>query len=82
MARYFLHLIDSTDILLDPEGVEMTPDAIPGLALAAARDCMAGDIRSGRLDLHYRIEVVDEGGECVHSLRFADAVTIRGALPS
>ncbi|HEY0627559.1 MAG TPA: hypothetical protein VGD10_12645 [Allosphingosinicella sp.] len=43
MPRYYLHLRDGTDEVLDPEGLEMPPDAVPGIALAAARDCMAED---------------------------------------
>ena len=76
MPRYFMHLIDSTDILLDPEGMEMLAEAIPAKALFAARDCMAGDVKDGRLDLHYRIEVLKESGELVHTLPFSEAVEI------
>jgi hypothetical protein len=76
MSRYFFHLIDSIDKILDPEGAELTPDAIVGVALVQARDCMAADVKNGRLDLHYRIDVHDERGELVHSLAFADAVEI------
>lgn len=76
MPRYFLHLKDSIEVVLDPEGVEMRVEAIPGVALAAARDCMSGDVKAGRLDLRYRIDVHDEDGERVHSLSFADALEI------
>ncbi len=76
MPRYFLHLKDSIEVVLDAEGVEMPSHAIPGVALASARDCMAGDVKSGRLDLRYRIDVHDEGGERVPSLPFADAVEV------
>ena len=51
MPRYFLHLRDSTDEVLDPEEVEIPADAIAGVALLQARDCMAGDVKGGRLDL-------------------------------
>ena len=76
MARYFLHLRDGSDETLDPEGHELPEEAIAPTALAAARDCMAGDVKKGRLDLRYRIDVEDEEGRIVHSLPFADAVTI------
>jgi hypothetical protein len=46
------------------------------MALRSARDCMAGDIKSGQLDLRYRIDVHDERGALVHRLRFADAVRV------
>ncbi len=39
---------------------------------------MSEDVKSGRLDLHYRIDVHDESGELVHSLAFADALQIVG----
>ena len=76
MPRYFMHLRDSTDEVLDPEGIEMPPEAVPGAALMAARDCIAGDVKIGRLDLRYRIDVHAEDGAIVHTLSFADAVEI------
>jgi hypothetical protein len=79
MPRYFMHLIDSADILLDPDGIEMSAEAVPANALWAARDCMAGDVMNGRLDLQYRIEVQDKRGQVVHCLEFADALDIDGA---
>ena len=77
-SRYYFHLVDSIDLTLDPDGIEMTADAVAGVALVQARDCMAGDVKNGRLDLNYRIEVHDEDGKLVHSLPFADALEITG----
>ena len=76
MTRYFLHLKDSTDEILDPDGIELPADAIPDAALRSARDCIAGDVKNGRIDLHYRIEVFSEDGELVHTLPFSDAVEV------
>jgi hypothetical protein len=76
MPRYFLHLKDSTDEILDPDGVEMPADALPAAALKSARDCIAGDVQDGRIDLHYRIEIFDELGTLVHRLPFSDAVEV------
>jgi hypothetical protein len=76
MARYFLHLRDGTDEILDPEGLELASDAISATTLRCARDCIAGDVRGGKVDLHFRIDVHDELGEVVHTLPFADAVEI------
>jgi hypothetical protein len=76
MPRYFFHLRDGADVLLDPEGVEMPADAIVGAALLQARDCIAGDVRHGRIDLHSRIDVHAEDGELVHSLAFVDALQL------
>lgn len=76
MPRYFLHLKDNTDEVLDPDGTEMPAEAVSAAALRSARDCIAGDIKDGRIDLHYRIEVVSESGELVHTLPFSDAVEV------
>lgn len=76
MPRYFLHLIDHTDMTLGPEGTEMPAEAVAAKALWSARDCMAGDVKDGRLDLRYRIDVHDEVGELVHTLPFKHAVNV------
>ena len=76
MRRYFLHLRDGTDEVLDPDGHMLAGDAVAGAALLSARDCMAGDVQAGRLDLRYRIDVEDDGGAIVHSVGFADALEI------
>jgi hypothetical protein len=71
-----MHLVDGVDVLLDPDGIEVPYEAIVQKALASARDCIAGDVREGRFDLRYRINVHDEDDQVVHSLSFADAVEI------
>lgn len=76
MPRYFMHLRDSIDEVLDPEGTILPTEAIVGAALLAARDCIAEDVKGGRIDLHYRIDVHAESGEIVHTLPFADAIEI------
>ena len=78
MARYFLHLRDHSEEILDPEGVELADlGSARQAALAAARDVIASDIRrSGVIDLRFRIDVEDEAAEIVHRLSFAEAVTI------
>lgn len=76
VPHYFMHLIDSTDALLDPDGIEMPADAVERATLRAARDCMAGDVQRGQLDLRYRIDVHDDTGGIVHRLPFTDAVEV------
>jgi hypothetical protein len=73
MARYFLHLKNSVDEVLDQEGTELSEDAVRRLALRSARECIAEDVKAGRIDLHYRIEVFNESEELVHTLQFRDA---------
>ena len=63
MARYFFHLRDGDDQLLDPEGTELSDkQSIEAAALRAARDTLSHELQSGRLDLRYRIDVEDEAG--------------------
>lgn len=76
MPRYYMHLVDGEDRTLDPDGVEMPAEAIAGVALDQARDCMAGDVKNGRLDFGYRIDVHDESSKLVHSLPFKQALQI------
>ena len=76
MNRYFFHLRDGTDEVLDSEGVVLPAEAIAGAALIAARDCMSGDVKNGRLELHFRIDVHREDGALAHTQSFADALEI------
>lgn len=77
MGRYFFHLMDDLEDLLDPEGIEL-PDlnAVHAQALKAARDTLSHEIKAGCVDLRYRIEVEDEAGRLVHSLPFAQAFEV------
>lgn len=77
MARYFMHLRDSTDELLDSEGVELVDlEAVRQNVMAAARDILAGDLRNGVVDLRYRIDAENEGGAIVYTLPFKHAFSI------
>jgi hypothetical protein len=79
MPHYFLHLRSPSEDLLDSEGTAMPEGAVASAALTAARDCMAHDIRAGRLDFKFRIEVQDQDGKIVHTLPFAEAVNVPSA---
>ena len=77
MARYFMHLRDGTEQILDPEGLEFpTIEALRKAVLVSARDLMTGDVREGVIDLRFRIDVEDEAGEIIYSLPFKNAVNI------
>ena len=82
MTRYYFHLVDGTDTLLDPEGVEISDGKIAASALAQARAIIAADAADGQIDLRYRIEVRNEAEEVIHCLPFDQAVAIhRSATP-
>jgi uncharacterized protein YxjI len=77
MARYFFHLRDGTDELLDPEGVELaTLDEVKVAALEAARDTLSHEIKCGVLNLKPRLEVEDASGTVVHVLKLTDAFEV------
>ena len=77
VVRYFMHLRDGVDETLDPEGMEFAePRIASGGGLFAARDLMAGDIRNGIVDLHFRIDAEDESGAIVYTLPFRHALNI------
>ncbi|MGZ2410988.1 uncharacterized protein DUF6894 [Sphingomonas sp. F9_3S_D5_B_2] len=77
MTRYFMHLRDSTDELLDPDGQEF-PDmeTLRTHVMITARDLIAGDVRNGVIDFRYRIDAQREDGEIVYSLPLKHAVNI------
>ena len=77
MTRYYMHLRDGTEQILDPEGLEFANvEALRKAVLIAARDLMTGDIREGVLDFRFRIDAEDESGEIVYSLPFKQAVNV------
>ena len=77
MPRYYLHLRDGSDELLDSDGSEFADaDALRKGVLFTVRDIMAGDIRNGVLDLRFRIDAEDEGGLLIHSMPFKHALNI------
>lgn len=77
MARYFLHLRDTSDELLDNEGQELVDlEAVRSKVMTAARDVIAGDLRNGLIDLRYRIDAENGEGEIVYTLAFRHAFSI------
>jgi hypothetical protein len=77
MAQYFLHLRDSVDELLDPEGQEYADlEAVKKSVLLGARDLLAGDMKNGMLDLRYRIDAENSEGKIVYTLPFKHAFAI------
>jgi hypothetical protein len=77
MPRYFMHLRNHIDEILDPEGVEMAGlEAVKSAVLASARDVMVGDLKKGLLDLRYRIDAENMAGAIIFTLPFKHAVNI------
>lgn len=77
MARYYFHLRDGQDVLIDPEGREIAdPSQIPALVLKEARSIISQDALAGQIHLGQAIDVLDMSGQVVHHLSFRDAVLI------
>jgi hypothetical protein len=77
VARYYMQLRDSTEQLLDPEGIEYADmDTLRKKVLIAVRDMISEDVKSGVIDLRFRIDAEDRGGEIVYTLGFAQALHI------
>ena len=77
MARYYLHLRDGSDELLDQAGSEFeNVEALRQAVVMNARDCLCGDLRNGIIDLRYRIDAEDENGAIAYSMPFKHAFSI------
>ena len=77
MARYFFHLRDGSDHLPDLEGRELPGlDEVRQVALTCARDTLSQELKDGRLDLAYRIDVEDAQGMIVHTLPLREAFEV------
>ncbi|MGE5563599.1 MAG: DUF6894 family protein [Bacillota bacterium] len=76
MPRYYFHLCDGTDRLLDDEGRELQAADLHAAALAEARGMIAADALEGHIWLGQQIEIRDQGGKVVHVLHFEDAVEV------
>ena len=78
MARFFIHLHDHDDVEGSHEAREL-PDMIAAIAVATEelRDFLADQVRHGYLDADLRIEIRDERGLSVATVKFGDAVKLR-----
>ena len=76
MARYYFHLHNGFDALLDPDGAEMPINDAVARALVECRALIAHEALEGRIDLRQRIDVEDETGSVLHSISFQEAVQI------
>ena len=80
MSKYFFHLRNGDDLLLDPEGIELDgPESIQAQALYEARSILSHDMMEGRIVLDQRIDIETSDRTVVYSLSFADAVEIVAA---
>lgn len=73
MRRFFFHLREGGTRIEDPEGQELPSlDAAKAEAEAAVREILAERIRSGRAIDGSCVEIADEAGRILATVRFAD----------
>ncbi len=79
MQRMFFHLHECGTVTRDEEGRDL-PDieSAERAAIEAAREIMCAEVARGHLCLDCHIEVVDEQGERLVFLPFADALVVTG----
>lgn len=76
LSRYFFDLYDDLDAL-DDEGQELPGfEAAEAVGVQNARSIAAEQVLQGKLTLWHRIEIVDESGEVVKTIHFADAIAV------
>lgn len=79
MPRYFFHLLDDLDVP-DEEGTEL-PDLEAARAHADSQARLmfaAAATEQGRVVLSHRIDVQNEAGAVLASVRFGDVVKVEG----
>ena len=77
MPRFHLHIYDRGGVSCDEEGLEL-PDlgSASAYAIDGIRSIASEDVRSGRLDLAGRIEIADDSGAILDTIRVAEAVEV------
>jgi hypothetical protein len=76
VPRFFFHIHDHEDVSDDVGLILSDIRAAEEEAIRGARDIIAEEVKHGRLPLCERIEVADESGAIVATVRFCDAITI------
>jgi len=76
VPRYFFHLHDDMTVI-DEEGAELSSAAAAReRAIRNARELACAEVMRGHLVLRHRIDVADESGKVLFTVRFADVVAV------
>ena len=77
VPRYFFHLRNGDDVLIDPDGRDIVSLAeVAAITLREARDIISHDALEGCIRLDFRLDIQNAVGGIVHSLAFRDAITV------
>ncbi len=75
MSRYFFHIRQGVQTIIDDEGIECESlDAVRDEALQSAREIMSNDFRSGPAGVDRIFVIKDSKGDIVHELPFQAAI--------
>ena len=77
VPRFFLHIRDGDELLEDPDGSDH-PDleTARAEAIAGARDLLAAQLKAGKPLDGQQIEICDEAGRLLATVRFRDVFTL------
>ena len=77
MLRFHLHLHNSQVKASDEEGHDLVDlAAAHAMALRGIRDFLGHEVMTGKMDLPGQIDIVDDGGVLLLTVRFDEAVEI------
>lgn len=78
MPRFYFHLFDDM-ASMDEEGKDLPSIQFAHQeAIRAVRAIACAEVVEGHLNLDHRIEIADETGEVLDTVRFRDVVKIEG----
>jgi len=78
MARFYFHLFNGLGSARDEEGREAPSlEAARSCAVEDIRSIISGDARAGVVDLAGWVEIADERGRHLATVRFEDAVELK-----
>ena len=79
--RYYFHLRNPEELILDEEGSEYSDiEAAREEARASVRELAIEDIRNGKSPRGWRVQISDPDGALLDTVKFEVAMTPQGAL--
>jgi hypothetical protein len=76
MQRFFFHVHDDLDVP-DEDGAEVRDlDSAIRVAVRAVRSLACEQVTKGHLNLQHRIDVKNEAGSVLATVRFADVIEV------
>lgn len=75
MPRFYFHLYHGVQALPDPEGTECADHEVAiKQGVRTVLEMLTDDVRQGRVDLRWRMEIKDKSGRAVSAFSFAQVL--------